>query len=168
MVERQLCGWSAFALVGRLLALFLLLSGCTADLTKAYDAALIRGLNDANEETLVLFSEISNGATAGRYAELAPKFDGLIGKFEALRMQSAARPVPALGLRIGGKLPGCGNAGECLTVSDQTLDEIVGNLKGLKDDIREAGLTAMAVDLGKRDYQTAIGQVLAIENALGS
>lgn len=163
----QLVGSSALGLASSFFALFLLLVGCSAEFTKSYDAALVRGLNAANEEALVFFSEVSAGASTSRFAELAPKYDSLIGKFEALRLQSKARPTPTLGLQLGSKLPGCGRAGECLESSSFALGEIVGTFEGMKDDNRNLGLTAAAVQISKAGYLIAIEQVLVIETALG-
>lgn len=167
-MKQQLARLPALGWAGSVFSLFLLLASCTAELTKYYDAALVSGLNAANEEALVFFSEISAGASKARFAELAPKYDSLIGKFEALKLQSAARPTPTLGILLGSKLPGCGSAGECLESSGFALAEIVGTFEGMKDDNRKLGLTAAAVQINKRSYQNAIEQVLVIENALGS
>ncbi len=165
-MKRLFSGHAALGLTGRFFALFFLVAACSAQFTRSYDAALVSGLNAANEEALVFFSEVSVGVSAGRFADLASRYDSLIGKFEALSLQSKARPVPAFGLRLSSKLPGCGNAGECLDSSNAALDEIVGIFEGMKGDNRSLGLTAAAVQINKAGYQIAIEQVLVIENAL--
>src|SRR6188768_4071581 len=75
--------WSLRALV---VGIVLTLSACNATLAPGYDPELVSDLNAANEQALILFSEVSQGASTARYAALAPTYDALIGKFDALRL----------------------------------------------------------------------------------
>lgn len=167
---------SAWPHIRNLLLLAFVLAGCQASLAPSYDPALIAGVNAANQEALVLFSEVSTGAPTARYATLAPKYDALIGKFDALRLQAEARDVPPLGRRIAKALTAkneqlaeiCGeDAINCVNASPRSLEAIVNNFARMKTSTRTKDLTAETVTLHKNAYEISIQQVLVVETALG-
>lgn len=153
------------------------LNGCEGGLTPAADQSLIDGVNSANQEALALFSEVSAGAPTTRSEAVAPKYDALIGKFDALRLQAEARDVPPLGRRIAKALAAknaklvdlCGtDAATCVNFSPQGLDAIVNNFERMKSTTRTKGLNVESVKLHKNAYEISIQQVLVVETALAN
>lgn len=72
----------------------LVLSGCAVRLAPSYDKSIVNGLEKANVETLTLFASVSDGAKPGTYAKREETYNKIIGQFDALRSQVAARPEP--------------------------------------------------------------------------
>jgi hypothetical protein len=158
--------WSLRALV---VGIVLTLSACNATLAPGYDPELVSDLNAANEQALILFSEVSQGASTARYAALAPTYDALIGKFDALRLRAAAREVPDLGREIGARL--CSDDDDpsgCVNASPGSLEAIVENFQKMKQNNQKNGLTPLEVKGLKNAYETSIEQVLLVETSLKS
>ncbi|SHG98804.1 hypothetical protein SAMN02745157_0108 [Kaistia soli DSM 19436] len=151
-----------------LVGVILTLAGCTVALTPAYDAGIVSGVNAANEQALILFSEVSGGASAARYPKLASTYDEIIGKFDALRLRAAARDVPDLGRRLSGRLSEvCSDDPDgCANSSPGALQAIVDNLQRMKQENRQNGINALEVAAFKNAHETSVEQVLVVETAL--
>lgn len=150
-------------------------AACQAALAPSYDQSLIDGVTAANEEAMVLFSEVHDGARPSRYAALAPKYDALIGRFDALRAQADARDTAPIGRRIARALSKgneqleeiCGPDGSgCVNTSPADLEEIVRNFQRMKETTRTKGLTKEAVALHKGAYAISLHDILVVETAL--
>lgn len=72
----------------------LLLTACAVQLAPLYDKEVVDGLNAANADALALFASAAGGTTRETYPERASKYDHVIGEYDALAIQGAARPVP--------------------------------------------------------------------------
>lgn len=150
-----------------LLGVVLALMGCTAALTPSYDAELVSGVNEANEQALILFSKVSGGSSAARFAALSPTYDEIIGKFDALRIRAAARDVPPMGQQIAARLcPDDPDPSACANASPGSLQTIVQNFQRMKQEHQQNGLTSLEVQAFKNAYETSIEQVLLVETAL--
>lgn len=77
-----------------LVGLLLILGGCQTTLAPAYDAALYKGVTDANVQMMQLLASLSAGTKAADCDTRADSFNQLIGKVDALTLQSKARPMP--------------------------------------------------------------------------
>jgi hypothetical protein len=81
----------------------LLLSGCATQLAPSYSQSIVDGLNTANAQTLTLFATVSTGVPASTYvAQREATYNGLIGQFQAVESQVAARPMPQPIIGTGG------------------------------------------------------------------
>jgi hypothetical protein len=71
------------------------LGGCATQLAPPYSQSIVDGLNTANTQTQTLFATVSSGVGADTYAaQRQATYNGLIGQFNALESQVAARPMP--------------------------------------------------------------------------
>jgi hypothetical protein len=77
------------------LASLVFLAGCATQLAPSYSQSIVDGLNAANAQTLTLFATVSTGVPASTYvAQREATYNGLIGQFQAVESQVAARPMP--------------------------------------------------------------------------
>ncbi|QGZ59364.1 hypothetical protein [Paraburkholderia acidiphila] len=86
---RRLCRTS-FAIV----AIALCCAACTMQLAPSYSASLANGIHDVNADIMSLYSTMGMGTTAGSFASRADRYDEIIGKLDALTLQSQSRPIP--------------------------------------------------------------------------
>ncbi|RUW85206.1 hypothetical protein [Mesorhizobium sp. M1E.F.Ca.ET.063.01.1.1] len=166
--------------IARLLfAAFLLLfttSGCSIQLSPAYDQATYTSLSELNVKTETLFSSLSKGAESGEFQKYKPTYDQLIGGFSAARITTASRPVPSPSQRLLGvtHLQGvCGNdPTNCVNPTPHHLDNIVILLKAIRDKHQQGKLEAEVVNgfngqSGfKGQYEIEMSRILVFETAL--
>jgi len=156
----------AFAIVLALLA-----SGCAVKLAPSYDRSIVEGLSSANEQTLILFASVSSGATSTTFASRETTYNGLIGKFDALRIQAAARPMPRpLFTQIFAGGPSADTAPKELDVlkapTPAVLDTVLATLTEMRNTDRTSGLTSTRVMLFKNEFSISMEQALVYEKAL--
>lgn len=148
------------------------LAACTVQLAPAYDPALVQGLDQTNAQTLTLFAELETGSPASQFDTYAPRYAALIGQFDALRQQAMARQIPPLARRLASlKLVEriCRTDSDptaCVNTSPASLEQILSNLRRMRDTHRSAGLQPDIVALFRGGYDPAIAQALTVEAAL--
>ena len=74
------------------------ISSCSITLAPEYDRAIVEKTSSVTTETLMLFAEVSGGTTKDSFEKREPTYNQLIGSFDALNLQSKARPIPNVSL----------------------------------------------------------------------
>ncbi len=149
----------------------LLLAGCGIRLAPDYDRTIIDGLAQANEETMTLFATVASGAAKSTFPRRERTYDELIGKFDALRLESKVRPAP--GAPLGTALVFGNNPAAQQKVADitagptnQALTAIMSTITAMRDADRKQGLQAIVVESFKAEYELSMQQVLTYEKQL--
>jgi hypothetical protein len=147
------------------------LAACATAQLPEYRQSLFDGINQTNAKTLFLFATVSSGSSAGQYPQLQSQYNEAIAAFDAIRIQVQARGWPATSTLLNrGALqslcPDDGSGETCSSATEDALVNITDNLMTLRDRHRTTGLAASFVAARKARYETMIGVVLAIENAL--
>ena len=145
--------------------------GCAVKLAPSYDRSIVEGLSSANEQTLILFASVSSGVESGTFGSRETTYNGLIGKFDALRIQAAARPMPRpLFTQIFAGGPSADTAPKELDVlkapTPGVLETVLGTLTEMRNTDRSSGLTATRVTLFKNEFSISMEQALVYEKAL--
>lgn len=152
-----------------LLPLLLWVAACSAVFSPAYDTELVRGLGEANEATLTMFSSLSRGGTQSNYSNYRKNYDEVIGKFDALRIRAEAREMPATPTRVVKKLRlskgQCGDVSKCINPTPAILETLLSGLNRMRDKHQSSGLPADQVPLYKNGYEISITQALTVERA---
>lgn len=159
---------------------FFVLAACTIQLVPSYDQALVDGLDKSNTSALTLFAALENGSPSAKFGDYEERYAGLIGTFDALRQRAKNRQVPPLAkrfssLRIVSDF--CNSETDptgCVNATPEALLRVTDVLRMMRDRHRKKdkaedgkdGLVAEDVKLFRRDYETAMGQALTLENAL--
>ncbi len=152
-------------------ACVILLAACTVRLAPDFDRGILNGLIKANEQTLVHFAAVSAGVTSGTFQKREATYNGLIGQFDAVRVQVLSRPTPRpmiaklLGIGVSqGSRPDEIEILEAPTA--QILETVIDTLTVMRDTDGDNGLTPRKVEGFKRSYETSIDQALTYEKAL--
>lgn len=154
-----------------IVALFGLLSACTVQLAPNYDKSIVDGLTSANEQTLTFFASVSGGTTPATFSARASTYDALIGKFNALKIDAAARPNPQplflkyLGVGGAGDKP-IDPADQLKAPTPDILANIVAKLTEMRKEDKSAPLTSDVVALFQNSYELSMTQALTYEKAL--
>ena len=153
------------------LACLLLMAACTVRLAPDFDRGILDGLIKANEQTLVLFAAVSSGVKSNTFRDRVATYNGLVGRFDAARVQVLSRPAPqpmiSQLLGIGPSLDPRSEEIETFEApTDKILETIVDTLKEMRDTDERRGLTPSVVKGFKRSYRTSIDQALTYEMAL--
>lgn len=160
-----------------ILVLLVFLSACTVSLVPRYDPSIVDGLKEANIQTLTLFSSVAGGSPKDKFPDMSSRYDEVIGKFGALRLQAMARAVPPLGKKISGELSKVsildtlckqegGDPGACVNSSPRILETIISTLAVMRNSHRDEELPSDQVELFQMTYEISIQQVLTVETAL--
>lgn len=147
-----------------------LASGCAVKLAPGYDRTLVDGLAEANENTMTLFASASPSSRE-TFDRRENTYNRLIGKFDALRLQAQARPIPRpFILQVLGMGPDPTKAPKDLALLDaptpKILRTIVDTLTKMRDTDRAQGLSEPLIQGFKNSYEMSIDQVLTYEKAL--
>ncbi len=151
-------------------------AACTIQLAPSYDKTIVDGLTAANQQALTFFASVQNGTT-GDFSKREATYNDLIGKFDALRVQAEARPMPR---SLVSRLLGIGPSentppGEIEKLSTaptiDSLGAIIDTFSKMKSDDEEASKAGKTLDkfrigLLKQSYLTSIDQALTYEKAL--
>ena len=161
--------------VSRLFNIFLvlaLLSACTMGIVPQYQQSLVDGINAANVKGLTLFAAVAEGSPRSQFATYKPKYDEVIGSFDALLTEAKTRPIPALAGRLS-KVSSlrelCGaeaDATACVNSTSRKLEGIVLVVTEMKRIHASQGLIAPVVLAFKKDFQFSVLQALTIEASL--
>jgi hypothetical protein len=150
-----------------MLVLVALASGCAVRLAPGYDRSLVDGLAKANEDAMTLFASVSS-TTRETFGAREPTYNALIGKFDALRLQSQARPTPQpLIFQVFGIGGDPKTAPKLLDApTPKILQTVVDTLTRMRDTDRRQGLTDNLAQGFKSSYEISMDQVLTYEKAL--
>ena len=152
-----------------LVVLALIMAGCV-QLAPKYDAKLYSDLTNVNAELLGFFSSVSMGTDKNSFSDRAGNYHSLIGKIDALAMQSGTRPMP--------DSKAIKKINEYLSSQDKTvlfdskppsvysLQEISDNLNRMKKQDEDSGLKPGAVALFKNAVVISMDQALTYESFL--
>jgi hypothetical protein len=67
---------------------------CTVQLAPSRDQALIDGIRAVNVQIMQMYATTGMGVDKTGFAQRAEGYNGIIGRVDALRLQSMSRPVP--------------------------------------------------------------------------
>jgi hypothetical protein len=155
---------------GLLFALVILsISGCAVRLVPDFDRTIVDGLSKANEQTQVFLASVQKGTKPSGFSARKTSYNSLIGQFEALRVQAAARPAPPpLRGRVLARLNSTNFPDGQLPAAPTPaiLAAIVSTLTVMRDGDEEFALTSGDVARFKTEYEISIGQALTYEKAL--
>ncbi len=148
-----------------------LLSACTVQLAPDYDKSVVDGLTSANQQVLTFFASISDGTTPATFSNRDATYATLIGKFNALQIEAAARPNPQ---PLFLKYLGFGGAGDKpIDPADQLkaptpgiLANIVTKLTEMRAQDKSGPLASDVIAIFKNSYTLSITQALTYEKAL--
>jgi hypothetical protein len=148
--------WRVMALV----IVFAVTAGCALRLAPQYDPSIVRGIESANEQAMVLFATVAPGVKASTFPTRAPAYAQVIGQLDALRLLAESRPAPPP--------PSFGpSAGQ---VVDPPTPSILTNVSALIAQMRDRdarhGLTAAQVPGFRQSYETWMEQAITYETAL--
>jgi hypothetical protein len=154
--------------------LVFLLVGCAVKLAPDYDKSIIEALVSANTDTLTLFAELSEGGDPGDYSEREKTYNSLIGRFDSLRVQAEARPIPRplIAEWLGFGTTSAETSEDAMNIprlegpSADILSEIVSTLQRMRDTDAKGTLWATKVEGFKGSYEISFAQVLTYEKAL--
>ncbi len=149
----------------------LALAACTVQLAPDYDKTIVDGLTAANQDTTTLFAGLSAGVSASTFPDREKTYNSIIGKFDALRLEAKARPVPQ---PLLSHLFGSTAVGEKPLPADQilksptpdVLQNIVDTITTMRDEDKKQGLVAKRAESFKSEYELSIQQALVYEKAL--
>ncbi|QFT54294.1 hypothetical protein [Microbulbifer sp. THAF38] len=151
------------------LVLTLAISGCS-QLAPRYDAELYSDLTEVNAEILQFFSLVSHGTSKDSYAERNQNYHALIGKIDALAMQSNTRPIPNKDTlkKINNYL---NSTGADIAFNEQppsvdSLEKISLSLNRMRKEDEDKGLRATVVALFKNEIVISMDQALTYESFL--
>ncbi|WP_299943287.1 hypothetical protein [uncultured Microbulbifer sp.] len=152
-----------------LLFLALLVSSCT-QLAPRYDAELYSDLTEVNVELMQFFSSVTHGTNKNTYPERNGHYHALIGRIDALAMQSNTRPIPNRDAlkKINHYL----NATETNILFEEQppsvncLQRISISLNRMREEDEDKGLHTGAVALFKNEVLISMDQALTYESFL--
>ena len=148
------------------IALFSLAS-CMTQLAPNYDRALFSGLTETNAKIMELFASVSSGTDKSTFNNRDATYNVLIGRIDALALQSRARPVPenkvtekvnkylesrGIGSLTGGEAP-----------SAAALDEVSKNLVKMKAQDKKTGLKPTVIAVFKNAIVISMDQAITYE-----
>ena len=169
-VHQQSLAFLRVAIVWTIL-LSVVVSSCAVRLAPTYDRSIVDGLTTVNVQTLTLFASVSSGVTSATFANREGTYNDVIGKFDALRIQAAARPTPrSLAAQIFGSGPNSDTAPKNIEVLEAptpaVIATIVRTITTMRDSDKASGLTPTVVSLFKGEFEISIDQALVYEKAL--
>ena len=114
---------------------------------------------------------MSSGASRKSYSKRQKQYDDLIGKIDALRIQSQARPMPRpLASQVLGLGPSPQTPPQEIEVLEAPttgiLERLSGTLNSMRDHDKQFGLTPMLVIGFKQRFAISMDQALTYEKAL--
>ncbi|WP_444923023.1 hypothetical protein ACJJH9_12930 [Microbulbifer sp. DLAB2-AF] len=157
----------AFALLYIVLALAI--SSCS-QLAPRYDAELYSDLTEVNAELMQFFSSVSHGTDKDSYAKRDQNYHALIGRIDALAMQSNTRPMPNKDTlkKINNYFS---STGADIVFNEQppsvnSLKKISSSLNRMRKEDEDKGLRSTIVALFKNEVVISMDQALTYESFL--
>ncbi len=145
------------------------LAGCAVQLAPLYDKALVDGLTSSNAETLELIASASGGTSKDTFASREPRYSRIIGRYDALTLQAAARPAPSnnVGESVRRIVAARRTGGDAPAVPSTTaIDRIAKTVSQMRDTDRKQGLTPLEVTALRDQALIFMDQALTYEAAL--
>ncbi|RWD71059.1 hypothetical protein [Mesorhizobium sp.] len=166
----------ALAIRSLIVLIALVFSGCSIQLSPAYDQATFTSISDLNVKTETLFASVSKGGTAGDFPKYKATYDQVIGGFSAARVATASRDVPAPSQRVLGIAHlngGCGDdPASCVNPTPHHLDKVIALLTAMRDTHQQGKLVSeLVTGLNgqggfKGQYEIEMSRILVFETAL--
>ena len=145
--------------------------GCAIKLAPSYDKTVVDGLTSVNEELMTFFASVSSGTNASDFDQRKPTYDRLVGKLGAIKIQSAARPVPRSQLdQIFGSARDVSVSPQELRRSEPpsvpAIDLMIKTMEKMRDTDQLQGVSAIEVSAFKGQIEISLDQALTYEKAL--
>jgi hypothetical protein len=120
---------------------------------------------------MTLFASVSSGTSSASFAQRESKYNALIGKLDALRIQANARPTPRpLVLQTIGVGPSINSDPKNIEVlkspTPAMLRTMIGTMTAMRDTDKQFGLTSRLTIGFKREFEISMDQALVYEKAL--
>ena len=131
MVHTTLRPYFRFTLPG----ILFFLAGCAASLAPKFDQGIVDNLSSSSIEVFQLLAEVSNGVPNSTYSTREPKYNAVIGKLEALKLQINARPLP----------------------HNKTVDKVIGQAN---ERLRQRGVSTLITAGDTAPSATAVQQII--------
>lgn len=148
----------------------IIVSGCAVQLAPRYDAALYDGIIQANVKIMELFSLVSTGTDQTTYSQRQSAYNAVIGKIDALALQSKARPLPESPVsdKVNKYLEkrGVSPIASDVAPSATALEEVSKNLVKMKETDMNSGLKVLAVAAFKNAVIISMDQAITYESFL--
>ncbi|SAL61137.1 hypothetical protein [Caballeronia humi] len=87
------------AWLAALLSALALCTACTVQLAPPYDASLVNGIRGVSNDIMQLYASAGMGVSKTTFVERAGQYNAIIGRADALALQSQSRPVADSALR---------------------------------------------------------------------
>ena len=146
------------------------LTGCAVKLAPDYDKSIIDGLGNLNQEIMTFFASVSNGTKAQTFSEREATYNAIIGKLDALKIQSDARPTPQPYILqvfgIGQSLEDPEGIEQLEAPTGGIVATMNETMTKMRDTDRLQGVTALEVQAFKGNITISMDQVLTYEKAL--
>jgi hypothetical protein len=159
--------WSTIA---GITASFLILSACAIKLAPAYDKTVVEGLGALNEQMMTLFASVSGGTQAASFDRRQEAYNTIIGKLDAIKIQSDARPVPPSNFSQifggGGRPASPDDVTQLRAPTGDILTTMINTMTKMRDTDRKQGLTPFEVSAFKNNIVISMDQALTYEKAL--
>ena len=163
-IQRCFLGFTA------LLFFVLSISGCAVQLAPTFNKDIVTGITVANKDALEFLSSVDAGTTQSTFANRKDKYDKLIGSFESISTQIKARPIPSNKVKdkVNELLSkrGVPALADADYPSLMALEEVVKNLKKMKDKDGSSDMGKPVIDVFKSALNISIDQALTYENFL--
>ncbi|WKE67126.1 hypothetical protein PVT67_07790 [Gallaecimonas kandeliae] len=145
----------------------LLLSGCATQLAPLYDKALMDGLTAVNSSAMELLASAEGGTDKAGFGTREPGYNQLIGRFDALSLQSAARPVPSNDVLADVRKIAGDKTGQAPAIPSATaLNKLARTFAMMRDTDKAQGLTPLEVKAFRGQVVIYLDQALTYEAAL--
>nr|WP_136249498.1 hypothetical protein [Ningiella ruwaisensis] len=146
------------------------LSACTVQLAPQFDQRLYHQLLDTSANTLIFLAETSSGTRANTCEQRQNSYFQLIGQFEALALQSRARPMPDSDMleKINAALSARGlNTGDMdEAASAAALDKVASSIAKMQEQDCANGLQPIIVATFKNEILISLDQAITYESFL--
>ncbi|MCB1910077.1 MAG: hypothetical protein KDH15_22160 [Rhodocyclaceae bacterium] len=155
-----------------LVAAFLSIAGCAAQLAPPYDKTVADGLNSANTEAMTLMAATSQGTDKNSFSAREDTYNALIGTLDALALSAGARPMPKNRFtdainkvleKRGGKPI---DDDDSTPPSAHSIKKIAETLTKMRDTDKKQGVTAIEAQAFKGQLVIYFDQAITYENFL--
>ncbi len=144
-------------------------SQCTTSLAPQFNELIFSELSSSSEEILVFFASIEKGTESKDFDDREETYHELIGKFEALELETRARPIPGNGVltRVNKALEIRGSTSISGDYpSAHAMGKIAETLQMMKNTDEQNDMGNIAVKTFKNQILIYLDQALTYENFL--
>lgn len=146
------------------------LMSCATTLAPNYDKAIVDGLNTTSAQLMELFAGSASGTNPASFSAREKTYNKLIGKLDAMAIQSRARPIPtnkvtdkvnaALGMRGVRLIDGSD------VPSATAMEKISATLVKMRDTDQKQGVTPFEVKVFRGQVVIYLDQAITYESFL--